>query len=479
MSTSSVGALPTALANLLKQYAPTAQGTQAGTNTATPTAAEVAASPLSLGRDEAYSLSLGSSQSAQAMLGYTKLATLGGQVDSDLQSVASQAASSASGSSGSVQVQVNQLAQAQSVVSSLFGDPDSVSLGTGTLSVQMGSVDADTGAFTPQGDPVDIAISGGSLNDIAQSINDSGAGLTAQVVESGGGYELSISGKDTGSAKAFSLSGLSELAFDPSNPSASQLTQTSEAADAYYNVDGTDFAWASNSGVPVAFGTTADFTATGPVSVAKSGVSDAVQKMISSFNSLQQGIAQMAGDQGQLAANPNLAAGMFKRIGDAAMSSYTTPSGSASLTDIGIDVANDGTLTIDQQVFAQAVSKDPTGVQSLVAQAAKGMDDAIRPYLGSQGAISSQVSVLGSLIGRGASLLDYLGGNSSSSSLYGAVTGSSASLLDYVSGSGGAGSSSSSSGSTPSLADYLNQGSPSSASSQSGGVNTLLDALSN
>jgi flagellar hook-associated protein 2 len=432
MSTSSVGSLPSALAGLLKQYAPTVQDGQTSSAAAT---ANAAASPLSLGRDEAYSLSLGSSQSAQALLGYTKLATLGGQVDSDLQSVAAQAASTSAGSAGSVQVQVNQLAQSQTVVTSLFGDPDSVSLGTGTLSVQTGSIDPDSGAFTPQGDPVDIAISGGSLNDIAKSINDAGVGITAQVVESGGGYELSISGAKTGANTAFALSGLSELAFDPANPAASPLTQTAEAADAQYNIDGTDFAWPSNTGVPVAFGTTTDFTQTGPQSVAKSGVADAAKKMISSFNGLQQAIAQMAGDKGELAANPNLAAGMFKRIGDAAMASYSTAGGNASLTDIGIDVASDGTLTIDQSVFAQALGKDPASVQSLVSQAAKGMDDAIRPYLGSNGALSSQTSVLGSLIGRGASLLDYLGGGSS-----GSVSGG---LASYLSGDNSSSSSSS------------------------------------
>jgi len=448
MSTSTVSALPTALAGLLKQYAapsPKADGT------ATTGTAAAAASPLSLGRDDAYSLSLGSAQSGSAMLGYTRLATLGAQVDSDLQAAATQAATP--GSAGSVDVQVNQLAQAQTVVTSLFGDPDSVSLGTGTLSVQMGAVDAETGAFTPAGNPAEITIAGGSLNDIAKSINDAGVGLTAKVVESGGGFELEISGKDTGSGKAFALSGLGELAFDPSQPNTSPLTQTSEAADALYSVDGTDFTWSSNTDVPVAFGTTTSFTATGPQSVPRSTVTDTVQKMMKSFNSLQGAIVKMTGDKGELAANANLAAGMFKRIGDAAMAKYPTSGDISTLADIGIDVQKDGTLSIDQSVLAQALSKDPASVQSLVAQAAKGMDDAIRPYLGAQGAISSQVTVLGSLLGRGSSLLDYLGGGASSSS---GLAGGSDSLLNYLN--------------------------PSSASSSSGGLagnsNSLLSALS-
>lgn len=416
MSTNAVAALPTALAGLLKQYATPGQKTDG----ATTTAASAAASPLSLGRDEAYSLSLGSAQSGSAMLGYTRLATLGAQVESDLQAAAAQA--SAPGSAGSVEVQVNQLAQVQTVVTSLFGDPDSVSLGTGTLSVQMGAVESETGAFTPTGNPAEIVIAGGSLNDIAQSINDAGIGLTARVVESGGGFELEISGKDTGSGKAFALSGLGELAFDPSQPDTSPLTQTSEAADALYSVDGTDFAWSSNTGVPVAFGTTANFTATGSLGVARSTVTDTVQKMMQSFNSLQSAIVEMTGDKGELSANANLAAGMFKRIGDAAMAEYPTGGDISTLADIGIEVQKDGTLSIDQSVLAQALGKDPAAVQSLIAQAAKGMDDAIRPYLGSKGAISSQVTVLGSLLGRGSSLLDYLGGGTSSGGLFGNST---------------------------------------------------------
>lgn len=417
MSTSSVSALPTALAGLLKQYSSQAQKDD---DTTPQTAAQAAASPLSLGRDPAYSLSLGSAQSGQAMLGYTRLATLGAQVDGELQAVAAQ--TSSPGSAGSVQVDVKSLAQAQTLVTSLFGDPETVSLGTGVLQVQMGSFDEESGSFQPAGAPVDIAIVGGSLNDIAQSINDAKAGLTAKVVESGGGYELEISGEGTGAAKAFALSGLPELNFDPTRPEMSQLTQTSQAADINYTVDGTDFVWPSNTGVPVAFGTTADFTQAGASSVPRSGVADTVQSMLKSFNSLQQGIVRMTGDKGELAANANLAAGMFKRIGDAAMAEYSTGGELSTLADIGIQVGKDGTLSVDQSILATAIGKDPSAVQSLIAQAAKGMDDAIRPYLGTKGAISSQVSVLGSLLGRGSSLLDYLDGGNSSGGLYGNST---------------------------------------------------------
>ncbi|WP_085373370.1 flagellar filament capping protein FliD [Magnetospirillum sp. ME-1] len=425
MSTNAVSALPTALAGLLKQYA---NPTQKGEGTATsPSTANALASPLSLGRDEAYSLSLGSAQSGQAMMGYTRLATLGAQVGGELQSVAAHAADS--GGAGSVQVEVKQLAQAQTLVTSLFGDPDSVSLGTGTLQVLLGELDSETGAFNATGEPVEIAITGGSLNDIAKSINAAAIGLSAQVVESGGGFELEISGKDTGAAKAFSLSGLGELEFDPSRPNLSPLTITSEAQDAFYTIDGTDFTWPSNTDVPVAFGTTAAFTQTGTQSVPKSSLTDTIRTMMKSFNGLQQAIVEMTGDKGELAANANLAAGMFKRIGDAAMAGYSTGGEVSTLADIGISVEKNGTLSIDQSILAQALGKDPAAVQSLVAQAAKGMDDAIRPYLGNKGAISSQVTVLGSLLGRGSSLLDYLGGGAKAG---GGLAGNAGSLLSAL-----------------------------------------------
>ncbi|WP_235062950.1 flagellar filament capping protein FliD [Paramagnetospirillum caucaseum] len=424
MSTNTVSALPTALAGLLKQYA---APSQKGDGTTAQTAANPAASPLSLGRDEAYSLSLGSTQSGSAMLGYTRLATLGAQVDGDLQAVATQAASP--GSAGSVEVEVSRLAGVQTLVTSLFGDPDSVSLGTGTLTVQMGEMDGETGAFTALGEPAGIVIAGGSLNDIAQSINDSRIGLTAKVVESGGGFELEISGQDTGAAKAFALSGLAELDFDPSRPDTSPLTLTGEAADALYSIDGTEFVWPSNAGVPVAFGTTAAFSETGALSVPRSTLSETIRKMMASFNGLQQAIVEMTGDKGELAANANLAAGMFKRIGDAAMAEYPTGGDLSTLAGIGIGVEKDGALSIDQSILAEALGKDPASVQSLVAQAAKGMDDAIRPYLGSRGAISSQVTVLGSLLGRGSSLLDYLGGGSKAT---GGLAGGATSLLSAL-----------------------------------------------
>ena len=93
--TTSLSALPSSLANLLTNYAssgPQADGTTAATPQAAPTPAGGA-----LGTDPAYTLKLGAQGSSTALLGYSRLATLGSQFESAISPLESSAGSSGQG----------------------------------------------------------------------------------------------------------------------------------------------------------------------------------------------------------------------------------------------------------------------------------------------------------------------------------------------------------------------------------------------
>ncbi|RAU23054.1 flagellar capping protein [Paramagnetospirillum kuznetsovii] len=347
------------------------------------------------------------------MIGYNRLAQLGKSFESDMAAL-DHPLQAAPGAAGSVAVEVKQLATAQELISGPFGDPDQVSLGSGTLTIEVGTVDPESGAFVPGSDPLSIPIASGSLNDIADSINASSSGIRASVVEENGGFSLHLAG-DTGAASAFKITGMAELDYDPAKPDLSYLATVQNATDTLYSLDGEDFTFGSNTDVPVAMGTRVDFSGLGSLSVAKSPLPDAAKSLMDAFNGIQKSIASMAGKDGKLEKDVNLAAGLFKSLGDAATASYSDAGSFTQLADIGMTLQPDGTFVVDQKALDAAVAKDPTGVEALINQVSAALSDAMKPYTGSNGSLNSQVSLLSALMmHNGPSLIDYLTGNGAS-----------------------------------------------------------------
>jgi len=438
MSTTSLSALPSSLSALLSRYVDSSSDSSSSSTRASTSAATVKAGGA-LGQDPAYTLALGSKQSAAALVGYNQLAQLGTQFT---QAVAA-AATPSTANAGSVSVDVTQLAQAQAVVAGPFGDPDTVSLGSGTLTIQTGKVDTKTGSFKASGSAVSVSVGSGSLNDIAKAINASTAGAKATVVKENGGYTLHLTSTSTGTNGAFRVSGLADLAYDPATPQLSTVSTGQTALDATYAINGTTFTYGSNSGVPVAFATTATFTNTGTTSVPVSSLADSVASLVNAFNGLQGSIIDMADTNGSLAADVNLAAGLFKNLGDAATGTGAADGSFGSLADIGISVQKDGTLGVNSDTLAKAINDNPAGVKSLISSVSQAMTDAVSPYLGKGGSIDKQIGLLSSLAVRGPGLFDYLNGTTDAASNFF----STASLADMLeSGSAGTGKT---------LSDYL------------------------
>ena len=454
MSTAALSALPSSLASLLSTYSNKAPaGTQAQEAPAAPSNMTAGGA---LGSDPAYTLSLGQQDSSSALVGYTRLAKLGGQFEGSMTQLESPSGAPSS-SLGSISVDVQQLAKPQTLLSGAFGDSDHVSLGTGTLTLQSGSVSAD-GQFSPTGDSTQVEIKTGTLDDLVTSINGAQAGIHASVVEEGGGFALQLSGTTEGADHAFRIQGLPELNYDPSLPNASMLTESQKAQNSVYGIDGGDYEFSGNTKVPVGFGQTADFAALGPMTVARQPQADGVQSLVTAFNSIQQSIVQMAGKNGELSKDANLAAGMFKSLADTANGSFNTGGKFTSLSQVGISAQADGSLSVDQTALSEAVADSPNDLQALISAVSTAMNKAMSPYLGSHGSLTSQADVLAKQITKGSSLLDYLDGSTTGAN-------GKPSLLDAMNGSSGSGSS----GGPKTLLDYLNASADgSSAASQFG-----------
>ena len=471
MSTAALSALPSSLASLLSTYSNKAQ---AGTHDPAPQTHSdaTATAGAALGSDPAYTLSLGQQASSSALVGYTKLAKLGGQFEGSMAQLETPSGT-ASSSLGSITVDVLQLAKPQTLLSSAFGDSDHVSLGTGTLTLQSGSVGAD-GQFSGTGDATQIDIKTGTLDDLVASINGAQTGVQASVVEEGGGFALQLSGTGEGADHAFRLQGLTELNFDPSQPNSSMLTESQKAQNSVYSVDGGDYEYSGNAKVPVGFGQTADFAALGNMTVARQPQAEGVQSLVTAFNSIQHSIVQMAGKDGELAKDANLAAAMFKSLSDTANGTFDTGGKFTSLSQIGITAQADGTLAVDQTALSEAVANSPNDLQALISAVSTAMDKAMSPYLGTHGSLASQADILAKQITKGSSLLDYLSGSTTG------ATNSKPSLLDALNGSSS--SSTGSSGAPKTLLDYLNASdsgtSTSSEFGQNGNATTGLSGAS-
>jgi flagellar hook-associated protein 2 len=135
---------------------------------------------------------------------------------------------SATATATSFTLDVDQLAQKQSVSTAALS-PGAV-LGEGVLTLERGSWSADGAAFTSGSSSVNIAVSAtDTISMIAASINGANAGVVATVFNDGTKERLLLQSKTTGAAAGFRMTvaeaggtptnkdnvGLSQLAFDP------------------------------------------------------------------------------------------------------------------------------------------------------------------------------------------------------------------------------------------------------------------------
>jgi len=165
---------------------------------------------------------------------------------------------------GSYSVIVSNTAQSQAAASGPLANASTV-VGTGTLTIQLGTYKSTGNSFTAQSgsSPVNITIdsSNDTLGGIAAAINSASAGVTASVVTDNAGSRLVVSSSNTGTVNGFKLTvadsdgtstdmtGLSQIAFDPTAAAGAgkNLTQTQAAADAQYSINGLSLTSSTNS----------------------------------------------------------------------------------------------------------------------------------------------------------------------------------------------------------------------------------------
>lgn len=311
------------------------------------------------------------------------------------------ATASASSANGSYSIEVSQLAKAQSVAALGVATADTT-VGTGSLTITLGSYDSGTNAFTNNADktPVTINIGAGqqTLDGIKQAINDSNAGVTASIVNDGAGSRLVLTSKETGAVNGFKLevtdadgintdtTGLSRLAYDPTAAAgAGKNADTLQIAqNANFTINNLPVSKASNTVTDAVAGLTLNLKAetTTPINL-EVGLDDtALKKTLDDFVAAYNKIRGNLKDQQQK---------------DATLSKETTPSAlerglrnilreqvaqyGIGLSDIGLSFDKDGVLSLNKSKLDTAVAADPGILEKVFANTATTTDARVK-YLG-------------------------------------------------------------------------------------------------
>ena len=324
--------------------------------------------------------------------------------------VVSATVDSAEANRGSYSLNVMDLAQAQSLASGAFADRDATSVGTGTLTLNVGGVATD----------ITVDTTNNTLEGLAASINDAGAGVSAGIVDTGSGYRLVLSSDETGTANSISVSavdddgdnadalGLSQFGFDGTT---SNMEETVVAKDARMEINGIEVTRSSNTVEGVVDGVTFNLKSLGTSSVDVQSdpdeVAGRVQEFVDKFNTLKGEIKRYSGF------NDDAGKGILS--GDATLRGLETdlrqmlvtiPGGLEDspvrmLADIGISTNPDtGKLDFDQTKFKDQLKAAPDDVAALFAKTdtadgiAERLVTSVSNYLANDGALASRTEGL-------------------------------------------------------------------------------------
>jgi flagellar hook-associated protein 2 len=321
---------------------------------------------------------------------------------------------------GKYSVTLTKLAQAQKLLAGGRSSTSAV-IGGGaltTLSFTLGTIssvlgpDADgyytdaTFAADTSKTPISVSInsSNNTLAGIRDAINAAAAGVTASIINDGGGapYRLTIASNASGIASSLQIavSGESEiatlLAYDPQTAT-QNLRQTQVARNAELSIDGVSITSAANTVAEAIQGVTlnlAQETAAGsPVSITvqrdSGSLISSLSALVRAYNSANSAIAGatakgavLQGDSGVLGLQRQVIAilGSVQATGG----SYTT------LSSLGISFQQDATLAFDTSKASAALTADFAGVADLTSAIGDAIHSAATNLLGDSGPIAAE-----------------------------------------------------------------------------------------
>jgi flagellar hook-associated protein 2 len=309
--------------------------------------------------------------------------------------------------SGTYNVAVSALAQAQQLLSKPFAADAAAAVGTGTLALSLGGTSFD----------VTIGAGNDSLADIAAAINSASGnpGISATVLQGTDGAHLVLSSSLTGAANTIQVTetdagnALAALTYGTGN--AGNYTQQAAAQDAAYTISGVAYTSPSNTvtdalgGVTLSLlGTTsAGSNATLSISNDTATIEGNISSFVSAYNTMVGAIQPLGSyDAATNTAGPMLGnallSGTTNQIQQALYSVVNTGSPTYNtLASIGITTNADGTLSLNSATLSNALATNFSAVSQLFSGTngvAAALNTQLTGDLGASGDFASASSTL-------------------------------------------------------------------------------------
>jgi flagellar hook-associated protein 2 len=246
---------------------------------------------------------------------------------------------------GSHTIIVNSLAQTSSYYSDAISSTDALS---GSLTFTVGSGSAQT-------INVDSADSDTTISSLADAINSGSYGVTASIITDGSTQRLSIVSNTSGAAGNIAISG--SLSDTTSGGNTINFTQGQAGQDASFSVDGIDATSSSNTVANVIPGVTFQLLSAAPdtdvqveITNDNSDVESAVGSFVSAYNTVIGDLNTQEGNDVSGNPEPLFGSPTLSTLQDQLQQAldFTQSSGAVtSLTQLGVSVNDDGTLSLD------------------------------------------------------------------------------------------------------------------------------------
>lgn len=321
------------------------------------------------------------------------------------------ASATTSAASGSYDVQVGQLSSAQQIASKAFATGATENVGTGTLSISVGT----------QNFSVAIDDTHKTLAQIRDAINqaaDNKDVVTATIVNASDGAHLVLSAVNAGDANQIVVAqsggdgGLSKLAYSATN--LVNYDEKRKGQDAVASIAGFEHRSTTNTFENAIDGVTITLLGaggsqagddTGTLTVAKdtSGTTARIQKFVAAYNALESKMASLRSyDADTKVAGPLLGDAMMRGMETDIRNKLSGMVGGLtgnyqSLASIGITTQKDGTIKLDSDKLNKAMSSDFDGVAKLFGSddgVAKRLGESLDKYLASDAQINTRTASL-------------------------------------------------------------------------------------
>jgi len=340
-------------------------------------------------------------------------------------SVADATIATATGATGAVagtySLDVVQLAKAQRLVTPPTTPPAAAKYATGaaavtqgTLKIELGTLSADGTTFTAASEKnIVIDSSNATLNGLRDAINAALSGASATIINStrtDGSSEarLVITSDTTGLAGVVRLSGVADFVFDPTSGAAGNTLSAAPAdggqvaQNAKIKLNGIEGTSASNTVTGVLDGITLNLlketTTATTLSVTKDNTS-----LTSQLNAFIKAYNDAAKTMKDLGFYDSTGAKTGALLGDATLRTvqsqvrdlaFAIPTGLTSttyqrLSDVGVAIQKDGTLTLDSTKLQKAIDTNFTAVADLVAGVGSKFKAALEGLAGSTGTVTA------------------------------------------------------------------------------------------